>query len=205
MQSLTTVIRYHVKRIERFVEASEIDRYFKREEVNFEDIKLKLPPLFDVQAEKLALALDIRRLAELLAVADVWVDYYSGDEKKFTVIGLNEFLDTLYRLAAHDLKGWSESESIRMMAKSHIGDAKRFQLKYENADGKTNAKIRKDAGPIYEFIINVTSKILHADEYSVQSHFNDDPITWLMLLMLGHRVLYLFKRSKYYEVNTPLS
>lgn len=199
MHSICTVIQYHARRIERFIDVSGIDRYLQKEEVNVleEGISFKLPELADPQAEKLALALDIRRLAELLVVADAWVEFYNGDEQKLSDVGLNDFLDVIYRLSEHNLEEAPYLSAVRHQARLHLGGKKRFQLKYSTAGGQTNAEMRRSAGPMIDLIVNATSKVLHADEYSVHSHVHNDPWTWLLLLITGQHALYLYRRCNY--------
>jgi hypothetical protein len=189
-------MKYHATRVLAVVQNSGIHLVLDREpeDVVREGLSLNLPAAADLQSAKLMLALDIRRLAELIAVADVWTDYYGDDDEKFNNIGMNEFLDVLYRFRKYPIEQWNGAKIVELAGR-HIGHAQRFQLKYPNADGRTNTQIRSTAGLMHDFIFNATSKILHADEYSVQNHVNGDPFAWFSILLAGHKVLQLYQSN----------
>lgn len=198
-------MKYHAARVQTVVENSGIDLVLDREPQDFikEGVYLKLPIVPDLQSVKLMLALDIRRLAELIAVADVWSEYYGENEDKFRNFGINEFLDVLYRFRKYPIEQWEGAKHIVDLANNHIGNAQRFQFKYPNAHGRTNSQIPNAAGVRHEFIFNATSKILHGDEYSVQNHINDDPIAWFSILLAGHQVLQLYRDNALVEPLQP--
>lgn len=190
-------MKYHATRVLAAVQNSGIHLVLDHEpeDVLKEDLRLNLPVAADLQSTKLMLALDIRRLAELIAVANVWADYYKEDEEKFKNIGMNEFLDVIYRFRKYPIEQWEGVKDIVESADHHIGSATRFQLKYPNAGGRTNTQIRNAAGIMHDFIFNVTSKILHADEYSVQDHVNGDSFSWFLVFLAGHKVLQLYQSN----------
>jgi hypothetical protein len=190
-------MKYHAARVRAVVAKSGIDLVLDRDPQDAvkEGIRLNLPVADDLQSAKLMLALDIRRLAELIAVAEVWAEFYKDDEEKFNNIGINEFLDVMYRFRKHPREQWEPAKDTVDMANRHIGNAQRFQLKYPNANGQTNSQMRNAAGIVYDFIFNATSKILHADEYSVQNHVSDDPFAWFTILAAGHKVLQLYQAN----------
>ena len=108
-------MKYHATRVLAAVQNSGIDLVLDREPDDLvkEGLSLNLPAAADLQSAKLMLALDIRRLAELIAVADVWADYYKEDEEKFKNIGMNEFLDVVYRFRKHPIEQWDGAEGVR--------------------------------------------------------------------------------------------
>lgn len=166
MKSIRNVAQYHADRI--------------RETISHSDPltnQFRIKKMEDMQAAKLMFALDIRRLAELLVVAGAWESHYQGDEEELRNVGMNDFIDIFTR----ENISKDTSEYVRHFIKSITH--KRFKKKYKSASEKTNEQMRRDANSIFQFAFSVSSKIIHADEYSVQNHSNNDSLAWPCLIM----------------------
>jgi len=196
MNSIRTVMKYHATRVKTVVEGSGIASLLSIEPhaIDKHISQLKLPITTDPQAAKLMFALDTRRLVEIVAVSEVWAEYYGTDEAKFSSVGMNDFLDILYRFRKHRDDQWDGARVVAAMGEKHIGQKRRFELKYPNAANQTNSQIRNRLGLLHDYIFNATSKILHADEYSVQNHVNGDPLAWFSILVAGHSALQLYRK-----------
>ncbi|MBB4844466.1 hypothetical protein HNP55_003010 [Paucibacter oligotrophus] len=175
MESVRTVAKYHADRIRNTIKGSDPRNH-----------RYEYGGIDDPQATKLMLALEVRRLAELLVVADAWEKLYDGDEKKFINVGMNDLLDVMGRAKRWGMKLDDIEGGGGLLAKIPQG---RFKLRYMTAGGKTNEQLRRNADSVFQFIFAMSSKVLHADEYSVQNHCTDDPHAWTSLVMVADLVL----------------
>ena len=147
----------------------------------------------DFQASKLMLALDIRRLAEILSIHDYWVEKYQDDYEAFKSVAHNDFLDILCRMIPHVGEFAIEYEPLLNYIKMFSG--KRFKVKYGSDQGKSNDAIRAEVSSDIRFAILVTSKIIHADEFSVYDHASTSMFSIAPLVMAGQLMLDRFAAS----------
>ena len=155
--------------------------------------KFVIPVCDDMQAAKLALALDIRRLAEILAAYDAWSETYGENEKFFRDIAFNDLLDIIGRMKK--ISGGLRFEDPELQRTHDIIPERRFKLKHHGFEGKTNEDLRREAALDLQYINFISSKILHADEYSVYDHFAQDKYAWLLLIMAGDLVCRIYRSS----------
>lgn len=175
-----TVAKYHYHRIQTVISQSDWRKQ-----------KFAITTGADRQAVMLMLALDIRRLAEVIAVWDSWEESYSDNGDLFRHVAMNDLLDVLGRMKA--LVGqWPLDESFRVSSDgqqtSDLFQAippKRFKKKYGGVGGVTNEQMRRNASPDLQAIFFTTSKLLHADEYGVFAHCTNDSLAWTALVMAG--------------------
>ncbi|NMF90227.1 hypothetical protein [Aromatoleum petrolei] len=139
----------------------------------------------------LMLALDIRRLAEVIAVWDSWEETYSSNMSLFRDVAMNDLLDVLGRMKAL-IGEWPLHESFRASSDNQLTldllqaiPPKRFKKKHGGVGEVTNEQIRRTAPPDLQLIFFTTSKVLHADEYGVYAHCTNDSLAWTALVMAG--------------------
>lgn len=167
---------YHYQRICKAIADSDPEKQLFK--VNF---------IGDRKQARLELALDTRRLAEILAVKNAWDLTYGNDEKKFHDYAMNDFIDILYRMKKvspdweSPIKG-DLDDTIKQFA------GKRFRARHVEVDSKTNDQLKQSAPANLQFAFLVTSKILHADEYGVYSHITEESLGWFALIMVSKLV-----------------